>query len=161
MSPHRLLPAALVGLALAACSSVTGTYPRSGAVVPAAAVRLTENYAVSLEKLVGYAGVAAAAYAVLDPLAPNWQIHEADLGEAHYLLVLRMKRVHAGGDGEARQVFQRRAAQLARAGGYGGFEIVSYSEGIESTLPAQRVGEGVIRLVAPGASAPMALAPAR
>ena len=43
-------------------------------------------------------------------------------------------------------VFRRRAEQLARAGGYAGYDIVSYSEGIQSELVAQRVGEGVIQL---------------
>ena len=33
-----------------------------------------------------------------------------------------------------------------RAGGYGGYEILSYSEGIQSDLVAQRVGEGIIQL---------------
>ncbi len=133
-------------LLVAGCSSVSGSYPRTGAIVPAASIQLTESYALSLEKIVTYAGVAGIAYLVLDPFAPNWQIEQAQLAPREYLLSLRMKRLHTGGDGEARVVFQRRAAQLAREGGYVGYEILNYTEGVESGLVAQRVTEGVIRL---------------
>lgn len=138
----------VAALGLAGCSSVSGSYPRSSPIVPAAAIRISENYALSLEQIVTYAGVAGIAYLVLDPLAPNWHIEEAPLAPGEYHLRLRMKRLHAGGDGEARLVFQRRAAALARAGGFAGYEILAYSEGVESGLPSQRVGEGVIRLTA-------------
>ncbi len=61
--------------------------------------------------------------------------------------LMSMKRYYAGGAGEARQVFNRRAKELMRAGGFGGYEIVEYSEGMESSvLGAQRTVEGVIRL---------------
>lgn len=149
MKPDRWLATAAVALAAAGCGSVSGTYPRSASVVPAAALRLTENTTVSLESLVTYAAVAALAYVVLDPLSPNWNIEEAKLAPDRYYLSLRMKRVAAGGEGEARLVFKRRATELAAAGGYGGYEVLAYSEGIESLLPARRVGEGVIRLVRP------------
>lgn len=140
--------AALVAAALiAGCGSLSGEYPRSHPLVPDASLRLTENTSLSLEKIVTYAGLAGVAYLVLDPLAPNWRIEEARLDAEHYHLSLRMKRVAAGGDGEARALFQRRAGHIARAAGYPQFEILSYSEGIESLFPAQRVGEGVIRLI--------------
>lgn len=145
MKAVAILAAALVA---AGCGTLSGTYPRSNPLLPAASLHLTENTTVSLEKLVTYAGVAGLAYLVLDPLAPNWRIEEAALGQGEYHLSLRMKRLHAGGDGEARQVFHRRAARLAREGGYAGYEVLAYSEGVESGLPAQRVGEGVIRLTA-------------
>ena len=91
---------------------------------------------------------AVAIYAVFDPLAPNWTINEARMGEDRYRLNLRMKVLHSGGDGEARQVFARRAAQLSGQPGFGAYEIVFWQEGLESTRPfAQRVAEGEIRLV--------------
>lgn len=139
---------ALLVVTAAGCSSISGTYPRSGPLVPAASLQVTEGYNLPLEKIVTYAGVAAVAYMVLDPFAPNWQIEEAKLAPDQYLLQMRMKRFHTGGDGEARVVFSRRAARLAREGGFSGYEIVNYSEGVESTLIAQRVSEGVIQLVA-------------
>lgn len=147
MKPDPKLGAAMVALVLAGCSAVSGTYPRSAPVVPAAALHLSENTTVSFEHIVTYAGVAALAYVVLDPLSPNWSIEEAKLAPDRYFLSLRMKRVAAGGEGEARMAFNRRAGALAAAGGYGGYEVLAYSEGIESLLPARRVAEGVIRLV--------------
>lgn len=100
------------------------------------------------EKMASCAGVAAIACVALDPFMPNWQIQETRLAEDRYMLQLRMKRFHAGGDGESRVVFDRRAGQLARDNGYSSYQILTYSEGVDSALPAgQRVSEGVIQLV--------------
>ena len=132
----------------AGCSGLSGTYPRDHPVIPAASLQLSENYAVSLEKLVTYGAVAGIAYLVLDPLAPNWQIEETRLTDDRYHLSLHMKRFRTGGDGEARVIFNRRAAELAARGGCAGYAVLAYSEGMESTLPAaQRVSEGTIKLV--------------
>ena len=152
MSPsvQRLCGIALA-LAVAGCSALSGTYPRNASLLPAASLRVTESTVVSLESLAGYAGASAAAWVVHDPLAPNWHIEEAQLAPDRYLLSLAMKRIAAGGEGEARVVFHRRATRLAAAAGYEGYEVLSYSEGIDSLLPARRVGEGVIRLVHAGA----------
>jgi hypothetical protein len=89
---------------------------------------------------------------VFDPLSPNWDVKEVRLADTQYQLLMRLKRYHTGGDGEARQIFQRRAAKLARDGGYAGYQIMSYTEGIDSsTLPAaQIVAEGVVLLVGKG-----------
>ncbi len=89
---------------------------------------------------------------VFDPLVPNWDLKEVRLADNQYQLLMRMKRYHTGGDGEARQIFQRHAAKLVRDGGYAGYQIMSYSEGIDSsTLPAaQIVAEGVVLLVGKG-----------
>ncbi|RTL27992.1 MAG: hypothetical protein EKK49_16420 [Rhodocyclaceae bacterium] len=87
-------------------------------------------------------------YIVSDPFAPNWSIEEARQGDDRYLLALRLKAIHSGGDGEARQVFTRRAAQLAGQPGFTSYEVVSWQEGLESTRPfAQRVAYGELRLV--------------
>ncbi|GAB4175149.1 MAG: hypothetical protein Fur0039_17550 [Rhodocyclaceae bacterium] len=136
-----------LGLAAAGCSGISGTYPRNAPLLPAASLHLTQSTTLSLESIAGVAGAAALAYVVLDPLAPNWHIEEARLAPDRYALSLAMKRIAAGGEGEARVVFHRRAAQLAAASGYGGYEVLSYTEGIESQLPARRVGEGLVRLV--------------
>ena len=58
---------------------------------------------------------------------------------------MKKKRFTTGGDGEAGQIFNRRAAQLARDNGAEGFRIVEYTEGIESMVPvAQRLAQGVV-----------------
>jgi hypothetical protein len=80
----------------------------------------------------------------------NWELVEARLAEDRYMLSLRMRRFHSGGDGEARALFHRRARELAQLGGFAGYEVLSFAEGIDSSLPfAQRVGEGVVRLTLP------------
>jgi hypothetical protein len=131
---------------LAACSSLDRTLPSSGSVIPDTQLKLTPGYTTSVEKLIYFAGAAYIAYIVLDPMAPNWSIEEAKLSDDTYYLGLKKMRTRAGGEGEARMVFRRRAEQLARSGGYAGYDIVSYNEGIQSELVAQRVGEGVIQL---------------
>jgi hypothetical protein len=131
---------------LSACTALDRTLPSKGSVVPATRLQLTPGYATSPEKLIYFAGAAYVAYLVLDPLAPNWSIDEAKLSDDTYYLSMKKVRMRAGGEGEARVVFNRRAEQIARAGGYAGYEIIRYSEGIQSDLIAQRVGEGVIQL---------------
>jgi len=59
-----------------------------------------------------------------------------------------MKRFHTGGAGESIQILKRRATQLQYEQGFGGYQILEYTEGIDSqTIGARRVGEGVIRMV--------------
>ena len=140
----------LAGMAmLAGCGSMSGVYPASGSVIPPASVQLTENLNVALSSIVTAGALAAAAYVVLDPLAPNWNVEETKLGSGQYRLSMRLKRFAGGGTGEARQVLQRRATRLAQEGGYGGYQIISFSEGVEFAYPISlRVSEGVIQLLA-------------
>lgn len=117
------------------------------AVVPAAGLKLTPSLVVPLEKLVFWGAYAGAAYLILDPLAPNWEIEEAKFSDGYYRLSLHMRRYYAGGAGEAREVFHRRAKQIVSAGGYDSYQVVEYTEGLESSvLGSQRVAAGVIRL---------------
>ncbi len=89
---------------------------------------------------------------ILDPLAPNWEIEESRLAEDTYRYEMRMKRYNVGGAGESLQILRRRAAQLQRERGYGGYELLEYSEGIESlTFGARRVAEAIVRLTQPPA----------
>lgn len=121
--------------------------PSVGSIIPNTTLQLLPSFGISLEKLVYWGGAAAVAYLVLDPLAPNWQIEGAVLPGDHVHFSLQMKRYYSGGAGEARQVFHRRAKQLVREGGFDSYEVVEYSEGLESSvLGSQRVAEGVIRL---------------
>ena len=111
--------------------------------VPNKTLHLTPAVALSVENML----LGAALYWAVDPLAPNWQLAQAPLGADRVRISLRKKRFTSGGDGEAAQLFARRAEQVARDGGYAGYTVMECTEGIESTLPlAQRVSQGVIQL---------------
>lgn len=115
-------------------------------------VSLTSSLSYSLDKLVSTGVAGLLIYLVYDPLAPNWEIEEAHLSEDTYRFDMRMKRYHTGGAGESLQILKRRAAYLQRERGYGGYELLEYTEGIDSqTLGARRVAEGTIRLILPPA----------
>lgn len=133
-------------LVLAACGSLSDERKmETQPIIPARSVQLTESVSISLEAM----AAAAAVYLVVDPLAPNWQVQEARLADDLYRLSLKRKRFSGGGDGEALEVINRRAERLAQEHGYTGYQIVKYTEGIDSGLPvsvAQRVSQGVIRL---------------
>lgn len=158
MTPQRsffAVPAVVAVALLTGCVNLpyndpAGTLtqiPNHGALVPNANVQLTPSVGIALEKLVFWGMYAGAAYLILDPLAPNWEIEQAAFPDAHYHLSLKMKRYYAGGAGEARTVFHARARDLMRVGGYTGYTVLQYSEGMESSvLGSQRVGEGVIQL---------------
>lgn len=141
----RLVPALLAAGLLAGCSSTGGT---GSPLIPDKVVRLTPSLNLSLAGMASGALAAAAIYAVYDPLAPNWDIEESRLGDDTFRLSLRMKRYHTGGAGESIQVVKRRALQLQNELGYGSYQLLEYSEGIDSeTLGARRVAEGVVKLV--------------
>jgi hypothetical protein len=112
--------------------------------LPNASLQLTPSYAITLEKLL----YGAAIYYFVDPLSPNWQGELKRLSEDTFSISMRAKRFRStGGDGESGRVFRRNAEDIMRAGGFDGYTILSYSEGIESeTLGAVRVSEGVIRV---------------
>lgn len=121
--------------------------PYSGSIIPNTTLQLTPSFGISLEKLVYWGALAATAYLILDPLAPNWSIEQAAFPGDHVHLSLQMKRYYSGGAGEARQVFHRRAKQIAREGGFSGYQVLEYTEGLDSSvLGSQRVAEGVIIL---------------
>lgn len=131
---RNLLLGASALVMLAACSS-NGTTPLT------LGMNTTLKWNVAL-------GAAAAIYLIYDPLAPNWELEEAKLSDDTYRLSMKMKRFHTGGSGEAMQILKRRATQLREEGGHVNYEILEYTEGIESrTLGAQRVAEGLIRVV--------------
>ena len=146
----RLAAACLAAAVTAGCAAVSsnpGAIDASGNAVSTLitnkSLNLTPALALSVENML----LGAALYWAVDPLAPNWQLQQAPLGGERVRISLRKKRFASGGDGEAAQLFARRAEQVARAGGYAGYTVMEYTEGIESTLPlAQRVAQGVIRL---------------
>jgi len=153
-SPHRTsrgraAAAWLVAAVTTGCNTISANPGVTDAVgnpvstlIPNKTYNITPALALSVENIL----LGAAIFWVVDPLAPNWQWQQAPLGADRVRIALRKKRFTSGGDGEAAQVFARRAEQLAREGGYAGFSVIEYTEGIESTLPlAERVAQGVIR----------------
>jgi hypothetical protein len=146
----RLAALCLVAAMTAACASVSknpGAVDASGnavsTLIPNKSYNLTPAVSLSVENIL----LGAALYWAVDPLAPNWQLEQAPLGADRVRISLRKKRFTSGGDGEAAQLFARRAEQVAHDGGYAGYTLMEYTEGIESTLPlAQRVARGVIQL---------------
>lgn len=140
----------LAGLVLlSGCSTPSGMRGNNGAaLIPDKAIQITETRSIPLIGVVEGALAIAAIHFIYDPLAPNWEIEEARVSEDTFRLSLRMKRYHTGGAGESMQVLKRRAIQLQSELGFGGYQLVEYSEGIESqTLGARRVADGIIRLV--------------
>ena len=116
-------------------------------IIPDKTVKLSPTVGISLEKLVYWGAYVSAAYLILDPLAPNWEIEQAAFPDSHYHFSLKMKRLYAGGAGESRTVFHQRAKELMRQGGYDGYDVLEYSEGMgSSVLGSQRVSQGVIHL---------------
>lgn len=96
----------------------------------------------ALALLVALGAPEARAFNFLD----TWRVSETTLAPDRVRLSLGMLPIHRGGAGEARLYFMRRAEELAQAAGYTGFEIVDYSEGIESGMVfGQRVAEGTVR----------------
>lgn len=121
--------------------------PHQGSIVPNTTIQVSPSLGIPLEKMVFWGAYAAAAYLILDPLAPNWEIEQAQFPDNRYHLAMKMKRYYSGGAGEARVVFHQRAKELMRVGGYSGYEVLEYTEGLESSvLGSQRVGNGVIQL---------------
>lgn len=146
----RLTAACLAAAITAGCAAVSSNPDAIDAsgnavstLIPNKTFNLTPAVGLTVENIL----LGAALYWAVDPLAPNWALEQAQLGAERVRISLRKKRFTSGGDGEAAQVFARRAEQLARAAGYAGYTVMEYTEGIESTLPlAQRVAQGVIRL---------------
>jgi hypothetical protein len=132
-------------LVLGGCSSTGST---ASPLIPNKAIQLTAKTSVSLSTIATVAVIAAAIYIVYDPLAPNWEIEESRLNEDTYRFSLKMKRYHTGGSGESIQILKRRAGTLQHEQGFAGYQILEYTEGIESqTIGARRVAEGTIKLV--------------
>jgi uncharacterized protein YceK len=144
----RRIVVALAVLTLCACGSTAEkTIPSSGTLIPNTTLKVSTAYSIGLDKIVAWGVLAGVAYLVLDPWAPNWDIEEAPLGDRYIHFSLKMKRFYVGGAGEARAVFQHRAKELMRLNGFDGYEVVEYTESLDSSIiGSQRKAEGVILL---------------
>ena len=132
-------------LALGGCSAPGST---ASPLIPDKAIQLTAGNSVALSSVATAAVIGAAVHVYYDPLAPNWEVEESRLNGDTYRFALKMKRYQTGGSGESLQVIRRRASQLQYEQGFGAYEILEYTEGIESqTLGAKRRADAVVRLV--------------
>lgn len=128
-------------------TGLSGNLPAQGPIIPDTTLNVSNSIQIPLDKLIVWGLYAGAAYLILDPLAPNWEIEQAAFPDSRYHFSLKMKRFYAGGAGESRAVFHQRAKELMRQGGYDGYQVLEYTEGMESSvLGAQRVSQGVIQL---------------
>lgn len=135
-----------IGAALILAASLAGC--GGSPLIPDETIQLTATKAISLSSLATAAVVGAAIYLVYDPLAPNWEIEESRLSSDVYRFSMKMKRYHTGGAGESVQILKRRASKLQYENGFSSYQILEYTEGIDSqTIGARRMAEGTIRLV--------------
>lgn len=137
--PLRILALLCVATSLTACRTTIDE-------VATATDEVITGY--STRNMMFIAGIGAAAYYVIDPLAPNWEVSRKQINDTRFRIDLRMKRFHAGGEGEAAPLFTRHAEEMAEQLGAGEYRLLSYTEGIDSqvTVP-QRWAKGVIELL--------------
>jgi hypothetical protein len=146
----RRFVALALTLLIAACGTTSekALPSQSRTLLPNARLKVSPSISVAVEKVVIWGMLAGTAYLVLDPFAPNWRIEEAPLGDEYIHFDLRMKRYYSGGAGEARAVFDHRAKELMRLNGFDGYQVVEYSESLDSSvIGSQRTAEGVVRLI--------------
>jgi len=142
----KFLAGAFLILACLAGCSTSGS--KGTPLIPNQSIQLTAGHSVSLSTLATGAVIVGAIHLIYDPLAPNWEIEETMLTQDTYRFSLKMKRFHTGGGGESMLVLKRRASQLQYEQGFGAYQILEYTEGIDSqTLGARRTAEGTIKLV--------------
>jgi hypothetical protein len=124
------------------CTSIKGDHP-DHLLIPARTLNVSRSLTIPAESI----AIAGALFYVVDPLAPNWKVEVASLGDRRYRMALTMKRFTTGGEGEVTPVLRRAAEKLRAEGGYAGFVVLEQSEGIESRVPiAQRVAHALIEL---------------
>ncbi len=137
---------ALLAAVLAGCAGTAPSVTKS--LIPDKSLELSPNTSLPFEAIVGWGGMLGAAYMVLDPMAPNWEIEEAAFPENRYFMTMKMKRFYTGGAGEARQVFNQRARAMMMRGGFDSYQILEYSESLDSSiLGSQRTAQGAIALL--------------
>ena len=136
----------------AGCLALTSLLAGCNPIIPDETINLTATTAFTLADALMWTAVIGVAYVVIDPLAPNWEIHETKLSDTRYLIDMRKKRITTGGDGESIDLFHRQAGQIAAGAKAPGYTILSWNEGVESVFPiARRWSRGVIEVNPPSA----------
>lgn len=141
---RRAIGAGILAAALAGCHT-TPNAPNSTGTFGVTGSMLTTRYSVvpGVNPVILGAGAAA----IVNALLPNWSLEELPLGNDRYRIFLRKKTFSSGGDGEAAQLFKYRAEKIAALRGYEGYEILEYTEGLDSGLMGTRkVAQGLIRI---------------
>jgi hypothetical protein len=129
-------------LAIAGCNS-TPTSP----VIPNETIYLTTNFAFTYAELLGVVAIVGATYLIVDPLAPNWEVTQTKLADNRWRINMRMKNFTTGGAGEATELLHRHAEELAQSQGYRRYQILTWTQGIQSNVPfAHRWARGEIAL---------------
>jgi hypothetical protein len=138
-----VIPGCVAALVLLTGCVNTGTEASRSPLLVDKTLKLTPSVSLPLEAVA--AGVLL--FAIIDPLAPNWEIETQDAGAGRYRITLTMKRFTSGGDGEAYPLMKRAAETLRQTQGAAAYSVAEFSEGIESTVPvARRVARAVIEL---------------
>ena len=131
---------------IALCCLLAGCNP----VIPDHTIHLTSTISFALADALMVAAVVGVAYVVIDPLAPNWEIHETKLSDTRFRIDMVKKRVTTGGDGESIDLFHRHAEHIATQVEASGYTIMSWNEGVDSEFPiARRWSRGEIEVQLP------------
>jgi hypothetical protein len=116
-------------------------------IIPDEAIELTATQSYSYADVLGVAAIAVVTWVVVDPLAPNWEVKEGRTADNRWRIAMRKKNFTTGGDGEAVELLHRHAARLAETQGYRRYQIVTFTEGVQSDVPfAHRWARGEIEL---------------
>lgn len=92
----------------------------------------SDMFAVPSSEHANGAAHEARAGAATDLLWPAWRVAVTPVGADRFRLELRMRTLVTGSAGEARQVFGDGARHIVEAGGYSGYRVLHYEEGIDS-----------------------------
>jgi hypothetical protein len=132
----------LCTLAVAGCATSA-----SDPLIADKSLYVTSTLSYSYSSLIATALVVGATWYVVDPLAPNWEVKETKLADNRFRLELRKKNFTTGGDGEAVELLHRHAAKLAEVQGYQRYQVMAWSEGVQSDMPiAHRWARGTVEL---------------
>ena len=91
------------------------------------------------------AGAAAVLYYASDGVV--WRTESERISKDKYRITVRKNTIpFSGGEGQAQQIFKRRAEEVASEDGCKSFAVLEYGESLDSTtLINQRIHEGIIQ----------------
>jgi|GEM_PF-1101443 len=144
ITKRRIYLTALVGTVfLAGCNTTPNTSTSNGSFGFTSSM-LTTPY--SMVPGINPVILGATTAAIINALLPSWSLDDMPIGGDKYRIFLRKKTFSSGGDGEAAQLFKYRAEQITASKGYNGYQILEFTEGLDSgVLGTQRVAQGIIQ----------------